>query len=118
MNEFSPARTSLKLIRNVILLLLTVLLVVWVRPAFSETFYGFLYEGGNGAILEDFTGNFYFVEGPGVDEFLNMEVIIEGELHETGDGELMIRVFDIRQDERFEMPEDALVSMNFNYQGH
>lgn len=100
-----------------LILALAAALLVFARPAFAETFFGFLYAGEPGYMLEDYGGNLYLLDGKGLDGFLDTDVVIEGEMFLDEGGEPVIRVFDIKEDTRILIPEDNVVSMNLNYHG-
>lgn len=96
---------------------LAAFMLAFARPALAETFYGYLQADDMGYLLEDSAGDVYLLDGDGLDEFLDMEVVIEGEMFLDDGGEPVIRVFDIRENNDIHLPEDNVVFLNPNYHG-
>jgi len=67
------------------------------QAASAEMFQGFVFLENGELYLDELDGGIFLLDGQGIEQFLDKEVIVEGELVEHESGVLIIQVNGIRE---------------------
>lgn len=97
--------------RMLLVFLMAAMVLGFAGTAWAETFQGFVIESEGAFALDEIGGGVFLLEGAGLEQFLEKEVIIEGELLEGQDGSLIIDVYQIREIEGGSAPGGETVSL-------